>query len=122
MTLRVSDASEWSLVEGRGQTLRLDNGHLSGYSGCNRYVGGYVLDGDRLTLGPIATTRMACEPEAMEAEAEFLSALGAATRLVTSEEELVLSDKGGSELLRFVPVASEPSKPGSSHREERGWS
>ena len=118
----MSDASEWSLVEGRGQTLRLDNGHLSGYSGCNRYVGGYTLDGDRLTVGPIATTRMACEPEAMEAETAFLAALGAAARLVVSDGELVLSDEGGRELLRFVPHVPEPSASASSEREEPGWS
>jgi heat shock protein HslJ len=119
----VSDASEWILVDGRGQTLRLDNGHLSGYSGCNRYVGGYTLDGDRLTVGPIATTRMAGEPEALEAETAFLVALGAAARLVVSDGELVLADEEGRELLRFVPAVSEPSPPVSFDREEEpGWS
>ena len=118
----MSDVSEWSLVDGRGQTLRLANGHLSGYSGCNRYVGGYTLDADRLTVGPIATTRMACEPEAMEAEAAFLAALGAATRLVVSEAELVLSDEGGRELLRFAPHVPEATASAWSQREEPGWS
>jgi heat shock protein HslJ len=114
--------SEWSLVGGRGQTLRLDNGHLSGFSGCNRYVGGFTMDGDRLTVGPIATTRMACEEEAMRAESEFLAALGAATRLAVSAEALVLSDEGGRELLRFVPHVPEPSASSWSEREEPGWS
>jgi hypothetical protein len=113
-----SGATEWILVDGRGQTLRLDNGHLSGYSGCNRYVGGYTLEGDRLTVGPIATTRMAGEPEVLEAETAFLGALGAAARLVVSEGELILSDEGGRDLLRFVPAVSEPPAQVSFDREE----
>jgi heat shock protein HslJ len=118
----VGDASEWILVDGRGQTLRLDDGHLSGYSGCNRYVGGYTLDGDELTIGPIATTRMACAPEAMEAENAFLAALAAAARLVVSPAELVLADEAGKELLRFEPHVPEPSASTWSEREEPGWS
>jgi hypothetical protein len=113
-----SAATEWILVDGRGQTLRLDHGHLSGYSGCNRYVGGYTLDGDRLTIGPIATTRMAGEPEVLEAENAFLAALGAAARLVVSEGGLVLSGEDGRELLRFVPAVSESPAPVSFDREE----
>ena len=118
----MTEPTEWILVGGRGETLRLDDGHLSGYSGCNRYVGGYTLDGDRLTVGPIATTRMACAPEAMEAENTFLAALGAAARLVVSKDELVLADEGRRALLRFAPHVPEATASAWSEREEPGWS
>ncbi|HWB56477.1 MAG TPA: META domain-containing protein [Gaiellaceae bacterium] len=118
----MAEPTEWILVGGRGETLRLDAGHLSGFSGCNRYVGGYTLDGDRLTVGPIATTRMACAPEAMEAEDAFLAALGATAGLVVSDEALALLDEGGRELCRFAPHVPEPSASTWSEREEPGWS
>ena len=58
--------------------MRFDaaGGRLSGSGGCNRITGSYQLDGDRLTFGPIASTRMAC-PEAMDQEQAFLKALAA---------------------------------------------
>jgi putative lipoprotein len=80
------------------------------------------MDGDRLTVGPIATTRMACAPEAMEAEDAFLAALGGAARLVVSEDALVLADEDGQELLRFAPHEPEASASTWSEREEPGWS
>ncbi|SAL43252.1 META domain-containing protein [Caballeronia humi] len=33
---------------------------VSGYSGCNRYMGTYDLKDGKLTFGPLAGTRMAC--------------------------------------------------------------
>ena len=42
------------------------DGSVSGSAGVNRFSGTARLDGDRLTLGPLRTTRMAGSPEAME--------------------------------------------------------
>src|SRR5437868_367355 len=33
---------------------------VSGFSGCNRFMGGYRLDGKQITFDKIAATRMAC--------------------------------------------------------------
>jgi heat shock protein HslJ len=41
-------------------------GFLSGFSGCNQYNASYTLQDQQITLGPIATTQMACPR--MEAE------------------------------------------------------
>jgi heat shock protein HslJ len=62
----------------RPPTLRLSNGRVTGSSGCNSFSGSYKLNQERLEFGPLATTRMACEPAAMEQEARFLSILAAA--------------------------------------------
>ena len=53
------------------------DGSLSGNSGCNTYNGTYTVDGDKIKIGPLASTMMACtEPEGvMEQEAQYLSAL-----------------------------------------------
>ena len=36
------------------------DGRVSGTTGCNRFAGGYVVDGAYLSFGQVATTRMYC--------------------------------------------------------------
>jgi heat shock protein HslJ len=54
-----------------------EDGTVSGSSGCNTYTGGYTLEADTVTIGPLASTRMACaEPEGvMDQEQQYLAAL-----------------------------------------------
>ena len=56
------------------------DGTVSGSSGCNTYNGTYKVDGDKITIGPLASTRMACnDPEGvMDQESQFLAALQSA--------------------------------------------
>ena len=53
------------------------DGTLSGNGGCNNYSGPYTVDGDKIKIGPLASTMMACaEPEGvMEQETQYLAAL-----------------------------------------------
>jgi heat shock protein HslJ len=55
-----------------------DDGHVAGSAGCNRYGGTWFVDGEALTIGPLATTRRLCPDPAgrMEQEAAFLAAMG----------------------------------------------
>jgi heat shock protein HslJ len=62
----------------RPLTLRLQGGQAAGNSGCNSFSAPYKLSEERIEFGPIASTRMACEPAVMEQEARFLSILAAA--------------------------------------------
>ena len=50
-----------------------------GSSGCNDYNGAYTLTGTTLKIGPLATTRKACDQPLMDQETAFLTALQAAT-------------------------------------------
>jgi heat shock protein HslJ len=107
---------EWTRVGGTGQTLVLDEGHASGSGGCNRFAGGYSLEGERLSFQPLAATRMACEPDVMTAESEFLAALALTARAVVTDGELVLADPAGAELLRFASTSP------TADPEETSWS
>ncbi len=51
-----------------------EGGQLSGYAGCNNYNASYETEGINLTIGPVVTTRMACDqPEGvMEQESNYL--------------------------------------------------
>jgi len=66
-----------------GTTLTADfgkDGNLSGNAGCNTYSGAYKVNGDQITIGPLASTMKACSEPAgvMEQEAQYLAALQSA--------------------------------------------
>jgi len=69
-----------------------ENGRLSGFAGCNQFSCSFKINGDKMELSPIMTTRKYCEsPEnVMETEAGFISALEATVRYRIQNEELTL--------------------------------
>jgi hypothetical protein len=71
--------SEWGFVGETSKSARFvqfrSDGKVGGHSGCNRFTGTYMQKDDTLTMGPFATTRMACQPEVMEREQQFLAML-----------------------------------------------
>jgi heat shock protein HslJ len=101
----------WRLVDAsvpegaRVPTMSIEaDGGLSGVSGVNRFSGVLdvvVLADGGFALGPVASTRMAGPPAAMEFEARFLRDLEAADDVVLDDGELVLK-AGDDELLRFA--------------------
>lgn len=58
----------------------LNDGRVAGSGGCNRYVGSYELDGDGISFGPMAGTKMACAEALMDQDDRFHQALGQAVR------------------------------------------
>lgn len=83
--------------------LRTHGQRVSGSGGCNRLLGGYRIDGNRIAFGKFAATLMAC-PAGMEQEQAFLDALGAAARWRVLGSHLELLDSGGAILARLEAV------------------
>lgn len=92
----------WTLVSLRGQPvtggtgrkafeLKLETGghQLSGFTGCNRLRGRYLIEGNGLTLSELGTTRMTC-PDTAEKERAYLQMLGDVTGWKFSGDRLVL--------------------------------
>ena len=77
--------------------------HVSGSGGCNRVMGGFELDGDKLRLGHLASTMMAC-PTGMEQEQRFLQSLEQVERYRISGSHLELLDAAGAVIARFEAV------------------
>lgn len=117
-----SIGGDWYLVEAEGAgtdglpladrdvTITVEASELAGDAGCNTYSAEYTLDGDRITVGEVVSTDMACEPaEVMDAEQAYLDALEQVERATLEGDELVLT--GGGVALRFavlqVPAAPE---------------
>ncbi|MFL5709357.1 MAG: META domain-containing protein [Chloroflexota bacterium] len=80
---------------------------VSGNAGCNDYTGGYTVDGDKLTIGPLASTRKACGPAQSALETVFLTALGRVATFTASPTELQLKTAEGKVGLSFA--ATQPA-------------
>ncbi len=80
---------------------------LSGRTNCNRIFGKYQLDGDKLDLGNLGMTRMAC-PD-LQYEIRFAKALSEVERYEISKSTLKLYAGDGKLLAEFRPVV-EPEK------------
>jgi heat shock protein HslJ len=104
------EATAWVLDSAPGDELPADAspsaafsaGRIAGSTGCNRFTGPYTLVGDRLELGAIAVTRMACAPPILALEQAYLEALGKVARWRIEGDALVLADENSTELLRFA--------------------
>ena len=72
-------------------TLEVDGRAVSGRAACNQYGTRLERDGDRLRLGQVMVTEMACPPAVMTLEQRYLSALGAVDAAAVGERRLVLT-------------------------------
>jgi heat shock protein HslJ len=78
------------------------DGAISTTVGCNRASARARFEGDRVSLGPLATTRLACPPELAGLEVAYFAALEAARSFLLKNSELALLDEKGEELAGFV--------------------
>jgi len=77
---------------------------VNGHAGCNRFFGPAAIRDGELSIGPLATTRMACpEPIAAE-ETRFLDALHSARYLSRTASELSLLDSERKPIVTFQVV------------------
>ncbi|WP_371397492.1 META domain-containing protein [Fretibacter rubidus] len=72
-------------------------GEIIGHGGCNRFFGTYEQTGDTLTIGPLASTKMACPH--LGAESAFLGALQDARSVEATHLKLLLKNEAGETLL-----------------------
>ena len=70
-----------------------DQGTVTGTGGCNTFNGEVTIDGSDMSVGPLASTQMACEEDISNQEAAFFTALQDVTSYtVDNEGRLVLQD------------------------------
>ncbi|MFD6228907.1 META domain-containing protein [Streptomyces sp. NPDC060232] len=107
----ISGGSVSSLPAGASGTARFTIAadlSVSGTLGCNRFSAQATRDGDRLTFGPLTTTRMACDGPAGEVE-QKLTELFASGPLVWGIEGrlLTLTAADGKGLIAEAPSDAE---------------
>jgi putative lipoprotein len=77
-------------------TFEFDNeGNIAGDGSCNRFGGSCKIEGDKIEVGPLRSTRRACQPEIMQQEHKFLALLAAATEWSIEGNQLVLTGSEG---------------------------
>jgi heat shock protein HslJ len=89
----------------------LGDGKLRGSGGCNTFNGSFTAEGNRLTIGRVASTRIACEqPEGrMAQEAAFLAALETVASARREADRLELRTASGA--LAVSARLAAPAKP-----------
>jgi heat shock protein HslJ len=93
---------EEPLASDRELSIRFEDGRVSGSSGCNRFMGGYTLTGESLTLSEMASTQMACPDDAMAQELRILERLAEVTMFdLTDEGALVLRTGPGETITAY---------------------
>lgn len=107
-------SAEWLAedIEGRGviddlqTTLEIrTDGSFGGHAGCNSYRGQMASgEGDKLSFGPAAATRMMCPPALMDQERKLLDALPKVASWAIENGILTLSDTAGKPVLRFAKI------------------
>ncbi|HYO41968.1 MAG TPA: META domain-containing protein [Candidatus Limnocylindrales bacterium] len=76
---------------------------MSGNAGCNTFSGGYVIDGDKLTLEPMSSTMKLCEEPIASVENAYLAALGVVDKVAYLDNgNLQLWDSEGKTTLMFL--------------------
>jgi putative lipoprotein len=78
-----------------------EDGKVTGFGGCNRFFGGYTIEGNSIKIGPLASTRKGC-PDTLNLEVEFFKALQEAVTFEQTETALVLFGPGGDKLAELI--------------------
>ncbi len=78
------------------------DGQLTGNGGCNDYNGPYKVNGNQISIGPLAATMKACEQAVMDQETLYLAALQTAATYQIEGKTLELRDKDGALAVDFT--------------------
>jgi heat shock protein HslJ len=110
-------------------TATFESDRVSGFAGCNNFMGSFSSGNGQMAVGELATTLKICEQAIMDQEAFYLNALRSAERYqVNRQQELTISYRvtAGSGVLRFnrtsaaqVPPVS-PAPPVASQNNFQG--
>lgn len=94
-------------VPGVDAAITFADGNVGGTAGCNSFGGGYTVEGNTLTVGPLASTMMAClDNNIMEQEAAVQANLQAAATYTIEGDILTIANAEGETILTFQ--ATEP--------------
>lgn len=98
---RIEDIAGAGVIDNSPATLSFDpDGRLSGNASCNRLIGNYKVDGNKLTISPAGTTMMACPPALMDQERRLVALLGKVSRYkIDRTGALILTSVSGERIV-----------------------
>jgi heat shock protein HslJ len=89
-----------SVPAGLRSTMRLDAGQLAVDTGCNTGTASVGLEGDTLTIGPLALTKRGCAPDATELERIVTAVLQGAVQVEIDGRMLTVTGAGAGLMFR----------------------
>lgn len=99
----VSGDSVSSVPDGVTATMRIADGRVDLEAGCNTGGGTVEMAADTLTFGPIALTKMGCEPGAMAVEGAIVRVLAGTVGYAIQADVLTLDAGDTGLMLRATP-------------------
>lgn len=112
-----SDVEGHDLVEGTEIRLAFEADSMSAHAGCNRFAGGYTIEGGVLRAGALASTMMACEQSLMDQDAWLGEVLTGGPTLSVAGDTLTVTGSDGSVITLTDRQVAEPDLP----LEETRW-
>ncbi len=116
---RTLNNTAWQLSQLNGKAVQVDAAQsnrphisfssdlrISGATGCNRLMGQAKVSGHSISLAPLATTKMACMGDNLEAP--FVAALNTAQQYQVKDNQLTLKDASGK-VLAVLIATSKPT-------------
>lgn len=84
-------AGQVAPVSGTSATIAFEDTTVSGSDGCNQFNGPYELsEGNMISIGPLAGTLIACEPDVMEQAATINTLLAEAILYEKVDDQLIM--------------------------------
>lgn len=87
-----------SIASAKPVTFEFKVNQISGFTGCNRLIGNYSLQGENLSFTNLGSSRKMCDPQTMQIESEVLKVLNATKSVKTKNGQLMLTDAKGNSL------------------------
>jgi len=93
--------SEWTLTSIDGTAITAtatptltiaDDGRATGFNGCNRYFGPATIEGDKLTVAPLGSTRKFCGHTENELERKVNAVIGGPSEITLNGTTLVIKN------------------------------
>jgi len=99
-----------NVIAGREVTAEFNDNQINGNAGCNNYFGTYEVDGDHIAFSEIGSTEMFCEQPigVMKQEIDYLAALSTASSFQMEDNQLIIANADGKEVLTFVQLKPMP--------------
>jgi heat shock protein HslJ len=92
-----------SVLGGVTLTAKFEDGTVSGNTGCNSFNGPYEIDGQDITIGPLASTLAACPTEELTTqETNYLNALQLAKTFEVAGSRLDLFREGNTYAVSYT--------------------
>ena len=106
----LDESGQWARALSKPEVdIVLEGGELGGSAGCNRYFGGYELDGEKIRFtSQMGSTQMACVPAVTEQEQRYLALLPQATSWSVENDHLTLMGEDSKPLLELAVAEPTP--------------